>query len=101
VKQRVRHLYPDYSGRLWTVTPHVLDELHTLDAHPDLPKGDYSSPALLRFWLSNGASMPLLAIIAQIGLVTPIVTTVVENTFGVLGVSACLKHIALTPYLQV
>jgi hypothetical protein len=81
----VRLLHPDYNGRMWTVTNVVLSELNALYAHTDRPQTDYSSPAALHFWITYGAQMPLLAIIAQLALVTPMVTTVVENGFGVLG----------------
>lgn len=78
------------NARLWMVTQRVHDELQTLYTHADLPKDDFSSPAAFRFWLANGDQMPLLATIAQMALVTPLVTTVIERTFGVLGVSLFL-----------
>lgn len=87
VHQRVRRMYPLYNGRQWTVMPDILNELQSLYTHIDLPRDDCSSSAAYRFWVANGDKMPLLAIIAQIGLVTPIVTTVVENCFGILGAS--------------
>jgi hypothetical protein len=65
--------------------PTVLAELNALYTHPDLPQTDYTSPAAFRFWLAHSAQMPLLATIAQIALVSPMVTTAVENTFGILG----------------
>ena len=81
VQTLMREVFGDNS-RLWMVTPRVLNELLMLYT---LSMDDCTSPAALHFWLANGERMPLLAIIARIALVTPVVTTVVERTFGILG----------------
>jgi hypothetical protein len=85
VHQRVRRICPEFNGRLWTVMPAVFAELQWLYEHAHCLQADYSSPATFKFWHTHSTRLPLLSIIAQAALVTPIVTTVVENVFGLLG----------------
>lgn len=72
---------PDYESDTLSV--------QSLHSHKDRPN-DYSSTAAFHFWCRNGEQMPLLTVVAQMALVTPIVTTVLENTFGLLGL--CSVH---------